>query len=320
MTQRVRRPWWALLLALFSAFTAMLYIGRPRRAFAYLAGVISAIAVSALGIAAGRPWAIVFLGIGIYGIPLVAAADAFRIARRHRTGFTGSWYTRWYGLLGAFAVLHLLSASSSFLIRSYVVEPVRMPSGSMLPTLLPGDFLVVSKWGYGNPGSYGLWLGEGEAPDASARPRRGDILVFRFPPNPETLYIKRIIGLPGDTVRLSGHALFINGKPVGRRPVRSLGPVPGTGGVKVTIHEENLSGRIYSIALNPRPSSEAPFETTVPEGQYFVLGDYRDNSRDSRYWGFVPATHIVGRPFVIWFSNGGSGAGVRWERIGMHPR
>lgn len=319
MTTRIRRPWWAFLLGLLEPFTAMLYVGRPRRGFLYLALIAVALALAATGIWNGWRWAILFLPVASYAIPLITALDGFRIARKHRAQFAGPWYTRWPGLLGAFVLVHLTTVASVFLLRAYVAEPFRMPSGSMVPTFLTGDYLMVTKWGYGNPGTYGIWLTEGSAPDPSARPRRGELVIFRYPPDPEILYIKRIVGMPGDTVRVSGHALFINGELVQQRRTGAIDPSADTGGAPLTLHEEQLPGRAQAIALLDRPITDSSAEFTIPEGQYFVMGDNRDNSRDSRFWGLLPASQLVGRPVVIWFSQSVHDGAIRWERIGVRP-
>ncbi len=258
----------------------------------------------------------VLLGIAGYGVSLVAAIDAFRIARRYRTHFDGPWYTRWQGLLVILALAKAIGFSSVFLVRAYIVEPFRMPSQSMMPTFFVGDFIAAYKWPYGNPGSNGIWLTDGAPPSEAVRPQRGDIVLFRFPNDPDIVYIKRIVGLPGDVVFYRDRELYVNGEHAHRKFVDSM--EAGDGNAVFEVHEEALAGRTYQIQmLATRKRDEQGVETKVPAGHYFVMGDNRDYSNDSRYWGFVPATHIIGRPAVIWFS---FYDGVRADRIGMRPR
>lgn len=194
------------------------------------------------------------------------------------------------------------------LLRSFVVEPFRIPSGSMIPTLLIGDFILVNKFDYGIRlpvlNRKVIELGQ---------PKRGDVVVFRYPLDPSTPFIKRVVGLPGDTVRYVDKALYINDQQVDLVPegtfvgVRSA--VSNTGAM---MFKERLGDVEHDILLTPGVGSPNG-EFKVPAGQYFVLGDNRDNSRDSRYWGFVPDRNLVGRAFFIWM-NWDSGPDVK--RIG----
>ncbi len=197
------------------------------------------------------------------------------------------------------------------LLRSFVIEPFRIPSASMMPTLLVGDFILVNKYAYGMRlpivGTKIVEVGE---------PKRGDVVVFRFPKDPSVDYIKRVVGLPGDRVAYYNKMLFINGKPAEQK---SLGLYTGVGaGLNMSgasLREENLDGVKHQILIETsRKLVEGEF--VVPEGQYFVMGDNRDNSNDSRYWGTVPEENLVGRAFMIWMNWDSSKGGVNWERIG----
>lgn len=199
------------------------------------------------------------------------------------------------------------------LLRSFVVEPFRIPSGSMMPTLLVGDFILVNKFGYGLrlPVLNTRILEVGE-------PERGDVVVFRYPEDPSIPYIKRIVGLPGDTIRYVDKQLHVNGQPVLQEPV---GVFQGVGhGTRATGSLElleDLTGVRHRILVDPtRPAVAARTDWTVPPGHYFVLGDNRDDSRDSRFWGFVPEDHLVGRAFVIWMNWDWSAGGVDVGRLG----
>lgn len=199
-----------------------------------------------------------------------------------------------------------------FVLRSFVVEPFRIPSGSMLPSLHIGDFILVNKFIYG----IRLPVIDEKISDVS-RPDRGDIMVFRFPHDESINYIKRVVGLPGDEIEYRDKRLIINGETIGQAPedMKSLAGIvdPGSG---ISHFKEVLGDSNHSILTDARkPSTNMRF--SVPEGHYFVMGDNRDYSNDSRYWGFVPEENIIGEAFFIWFSwESNDGGGVNWSRIG----
>ena len=198
------------------------------------------------------------------------------------------------------------------LLRSFLVEPFRIPSGSMMPTLLVGDFILVNKF------SYGLRLPvlNKKVVDID-EPARGDVVVFRYPKDPSVDYIKRVVGLPGDTVGYYNKAVYINGEPAGQVPA---GIYIGTGsGVSMSgasKRREQLGDIQHDILVVPRkPDMEGEF--VVGEGEYFVMGDNRDNSNDSRYWGTVPEENLVGKAFRVWMNWDSANDGVDWDRLGM---
>ncbi len=197
------------------------------------------------------------------------------------------------------------------LLRSFLVEPFRIPSGSMMPTLLVGDFILVNKFIYG----LRLPVLHTKVVEIS-EPQRGDIVVFRYPNDPSVDYIKRVVGLPGDHIAYYNKRLYINGEPV---PLKPLGRFVGTGDDAryngALVFEETLGKVRHQIMIMPgRPSVEGEF--TVPAGHYFVMGDNRDNSNDSRYWGPVPEANFVGRAFFIWMHWNLDHPGEVFDRIG----
>lgn len=197
------------------------------------------------------------------------------------------------------------------LLRSFVVEPFRIPSGSMIPTLDVGDFILVNKFAYGLrlPVIHTKVLDIGE-------PQRGDVTVFRFPLDPGKDFIKRIVGLPGDVVAYRDKQVFINGKPM---PLSYLGPFDGHGSavnVQAQLYREILGDVTHTLLLNSPREAGRDLRFKVPPHSYFVMGDNRDNSDDSRYWGFVPEGNLVGKAFLIWMSWDGVHNRPAFSRIG----
>lgn len=191
-------------------------------------------------------------------------------------------------------------------IRSFVFEPFRIPSGSMMPTLLQGDYIFVKKFEYG----LRLPVLETKILDTGA-PERGDVAVFRLPSEPNVNYIKRVVGLPGDTIEYVNHRLTVNGEPVPLAPDES---VPREGVIPRFV--EVLGKREHAILIADPGNSMRDGVYRVPDGHYFMLGDNRDNSRDSRYLGAIPETHLVGEAVRIWMHMDGL-EWPDWERIGM---
>lgn len=199
-----------------------------------------------------------------------------------------------------------------FVLRSFVVEPFRIPSGSMLPSLHIGDFILVNKFIYG----VRLPILDEKIIPVSG-PERGDVMVFRFPHDESINYIKRVVGLPGDQIVYKDKKLIINGETVAQAPAGEEA-LQAFGNKRETLeHFSEVLGDVnHSILKDTRkPSTNMRF--SVPEGHYFVMGDNRDYSNDSRYWGFVPEDNIIGQAFFIWFSwESRDGGSVDWSRIG----
>jgi len=229
-------------------------------------------------------------------------------------------------------------------LRSFIFEPFRIPSDSMMPTLLDGDFIIVNKY------AYGLRLpvvNRKIIPVGS--PQRGDVVVFRYPRDPSVNYIKRLIGLPGDHVQVRSDRITINGQPV---PFKIIAPYNDGCYINMQLAEEHIGEHVHQSMLCPVPlfpspvtpagcnrsesrgyycggdgnggptvdamMGEAPvFETTVPPGHYFMMGDNRDNSEDGRVWGFVPEDNLVGKATRIWFNwDLKRTGGPAWSRLG----
>lgn len=188
------------------------------------------------------------------------------------------------------------------LLRGFIAEPFRIPSGSMMPTLLVGDFILVNKFAYG----LRLPVLHTKVMETS-KPKRGDVFVFRYPKDPNTNYIKRLVGLPGDLIQYSDKdkVLRVNGQPV---EVSEVGPYNPVGsGVRAlgSIQKTEILGDVPHAILNNPARSGCPLPPQgirVPEGQYFAMGDNRDDSNDSRCWGFVPEENMVGKAYMIWLS------------------
>ncbi|OHY97500.1 signal peptidase I [Salinicola sp. LHM] len=176
-------------------------------------------------------------------------------------------------------------------LRSFVIEPFQIPSGSMRPTLEVGDFILVNKFSYG----LRLPVVNTEIVDIG-EPERGDVMVFRFPQDPSVNFIKRVIGLPGDHIRYENKQLYVNGKPV---PKSMTDPDPAEAPGE-ELFEEHLGDVEHSIFNNPQSPGPQMREIVVPDHEYFMMGDNRDHSNDSRYWGFVPEKNIVGKAFAVW--------------------
>lgn len=209
-----------------------------------------------------------------------------------------------------------------FILRSFIVEPFSIPSGSMIPTLRVGDLILVNKF------SYGVRLPIIHTKVASTGlPERGDVAVFRYPPDERVDYIKRVIGLPGDVVRYENKRIFVNDQPI---ETKNLEPFFDEGRIALQF-EERYGGKTYRtlnddnrmpIGIFPElrgpdgcALTPAGLRCVVPAGHYLMMGDNRDNSSDSRVWGFVPERNLVGRAFFIWF-NAGEVMSGKFDRLG----
>jgi len=295
-----RKPnkWTAGVLGLLIQPAGMLYVARPGWAATYLALVLI-IALGNMfvlrdGDLAGNAIALL--------VAIICAIHAYRLARDSRV-LRRPWYSRWYGLAGIIAAFAVLALGT----RAFLFEPLRFTSGSMTPSIEPRALLIVEKWGYGNYGTYGIHF---VRTGMSSEVRRGDIVAFEYPEDRTLSYAQRVVGIPGDRISYYNKRLKVNEQDVLRtrigdyvhkdRPIHSLQ------------YLERLGDREYPILIEAEapaaipPVKAFPFDERcaytkegvhcqVPEGHYFVLGDNRDNSSDSRIWGFVPARNILGK-------------------------
>jgi signal peptidase I len=248
-----------------------------------------------------------FLFLLLSATGLVCLVDKLLLQKRRPQGQKQPWWVEYS--VSFFPVILIV-----FLLRSFLVEPFKIPSGSMIPTLLIGDFILVNKY------TYGIRL-----PVLNVKlielnnPKRGDVMVFRYPADPSLDYIKRVVGLPGDRVEYRDKRLWINGTEVPRQPLSDY-----ESRERLQFYPrylETLGETAHEIILEreaPGSAGRGPdfgqsancdynsggLVCTVPPGHYFVMGDNRDNSSDSRVWGFVPDANIVGRAFFIWLNLG----------------
>jgi signal peptidase I len=295
---RKPKKWIAAVLGLLIPPAGMLYVARPRWAAAYFAlALIIALGnmfVLRDGELAGNAIALL--------VAIICAIHSYRLAGDSRE-IRRPWYSRWYGLVGIGAAF----AALAFGARAFLFEPFRFPSESMAPSIEPRAHLIVGKWGYGNYGAYGIHL---MRTGMSSDVRRGDIIVFEYPEDAALSFAQRVIGLPRDRISYTNKRLKINDEEI---PIRRIGDYVHKDRVTPSLqYLERLGDREYAIRIEPEaPAAVAivrafplkehcaytaeGLSCRVPDGHYFVLGDNRDNSIDSRTWGFVPARNIIGK-------------------------
>lgn len=299
--------WIAGIIALvLSPPFGLLYVAKPLWAAIY---AIALVAGAAAFLWSGGSERIVLL---FPLVTLIGVVHVFLAAARYTGALPRPIYSRWYGLLSVW----VLFFSLLFFTRAFLFEPFRIPAASMLPTLPIGKHVVASKWGYGNNSAYGITVRKGAI---SASINRGDVIVFVFPASNERLdYLKRVIGLPGDLIEYKNKSLSINGHHAMYRDLGKYDYTDHAGKLASTnLRSESIgtaeyrvlnkpdSPAIFSANVSDFPSKKNctyrsdGFTCRVPDKHYFMLGDNRDASNDSRYWGFVPEDHIVGKVINI---------------------
>lgn len=208
----------------------------------------------------------------------------------------------------------LIAAVVALFIRQFVVEAFKIPSGSMIPTLTIGDHLLVNKFLYGP-----------RIPFTDLRlfpwkePKRGDIIVFKYPENEDKNFIKRVIGLPGDKIQVVDGSLYINDQQVSMRSLGRSNDRESEGelfGIRPHLMEEQLGDVTHRLQFLQDQKNKKFGPVVVPQASVFVMGDNRDNSQDSRVWGFVKFEKILGKALIIYWSWDGDDRWLRWERIG----
>jgi signal peptidase I len=291
-----RNPWIAVALSLFCTGLGHLYSGKIVRGMGLFLASLLFVPLVGLGVVWGSAIAVqttLFIAISSYLVVLVIASiDAWRISRS-----AGREYVlRDYNHLLVYGVFVLIGITypwfAAYVVREFFIEAFVVPSASMAPTVLPGDHILASKLEY-----------------RLRSPQRFDIIVFRLPGSPERRYIKRLIGLPGDTVEVKNGRIRINGQDVAQEPVRSEPREQFNG----EIRWEMQGGRSHRVIIGDHENGKSGEEfppSVVPHGSYFVLGDNRDRSRDSRQFSFVPGPNVVGKVQCIYWP------AQSWQRSG----
>jgi signal peptidase I len=261
VNNKPRRPWLAALLTILTTGLGHLYSGKPLRGIilfiiGQLLYFVFAIAVNII-----TPNVFFVLPAVAFGIAFIifCAVDAIWIAKRKQENYELAKYNRWFIYVGYIVIASLaVNAYKSIIVNPHFIQAYKLPAGSMEPTLLIGDHFLAGKLIY-----------------KTTEPKRGDIIIFKYPRNPESAMVKRLVGEPGDKLEIIERTVYINGKP---------------------LKEE------YAHYIDPSSAYQHYGPINVPPRQYFVLGDNRDNSMDSRFWGFVPRENLLGKPLFIYWS------------------
>ena len=303
------KGWLAVIIGFVLQPFVFLYVNRPRLfwLYSFIATVVLVLSMKSMGNINDEDYSPSYY----WFVAVMCVAHGYWCTRNYDVSRARAWYAGGFAVIGiVFSVFVAIS-----LVRAIFIEPYQIPAASMNPLLQVGDHILVKKFGYGNYRTFGIGLFKTEP---SNLPKRGEVFVFQHPQEPHIDYVKRIIGMPGDTIIFKWQTLYIqracdNGdcKPPEKVQQSDTGiTVENDWGVTVNELEETLGGETYRVLVNHKlPSLTSHFYTqvgqpvgqwVVPAGHYFVLGDNRDNSRDSRFWGFVPQQYILGKVVYIW--------------------
>ena len=261
MDNKPRRPWLAALLTILEIGLGHIYAGNFKRGLSlfFIGQLLSLAFIASLLVITPGAISMVIRILVIIAFTIYCILDAVLIARRKKEDYKPAKYNRWFVYVGYLLITVLfVQTYITYIVVPYWIQPFKMPTGSMEPTLLVGDHALINKHIY-----------------RSAEPHRGEIIVFGYPPDPSVPYIKRLIGVPGDTIEMVGRTVYINGKAIKEK---------------------------YTQYTNPNSDTDHFGPYRVPPDQYFVLGDNRDNSQDSRFYGFVPMRNLLGKPLMIYWS------------------
>ncbi len=292
----------AMLLSLGLPGLGELYAGKPRAAGVTFAVfyALSAVSIGVVFAPVGGVVAVLLPLTAVLAAWVITLVRAARAARQAPEPYALRVYNRWYWYLVAILIgVFVLRPATVGLIRSRWVQAFRIPSGAMEPTLLIGDFIFAS------------------VRPSDRQPRRNDIVIFDAPTDPGLMVIKRVVGLPGDTLMMKNGALLLNGVSLQEAFAQSLDSVGAVGESLERGRPWHLAHLVQRDAATYRPTARSWGPLVVPRDSVFVLGDNRDESFDSRFYGAVGLDRIRGRPLKIYFSLGPPGhSGVRWARIG----
>jgi signal peptidase I len=305
-----RKPWIAAALSLVTPGLGHLYVGRVRRAVSFfvLIWLVGLLAIVLLLVLPPSAILLAAIALACVGVVVWITADAWQSAMAVGDHYTLRSYNRWYiYVIIVFAVGFLFQPIFQSIVEANLAKAYVVPSASMEPTILPGDFLVVSK-----------------LPGARRDLTRGDLAVFRSVDAAKRMQVKRIVGLPSDTIRMQDGVLFVNGQAVPEPYVQRPDLHNDYYDPAFDWQRQYVTGLDLPASYHPTRDTWGPL--VVPDGHYFILGDNRDHASDSRYWGFLPHKNVQGRPAIIYYSYDREATSllpwltaVRWGRVGDEP-
>lgn len=247
-----------------------------------------------------------YLTMAVIITGVISAVDVFVFAKKRKAAGTEP------SKIVEYSRSFFLPLLAVWLIRSFVIQPYRVPTGSLEPTVMPGDFIAVKQY------AYGLRLPVVRKKIVKiGEPKRGDIALFFWPVNEKYRFVKRVVGVPGDHLVYKDKTLTINGQEIKKTFVDdTMSEEPGEAPSLVKHYQEDLFGVKHDIFVRPDRNDNRVFDVNVPAGHYFMMGDNRDDSDDSRYWGLVPEENFIGQAFGVWMSWDSNKRWFRFDRIG----